>query len=447
MPPILTSIPYLAFLVPVFMAWGQIKGFLISVFRLVIVETHVQGPAAQPIMLYLNQHAKKAPTNVTKYSSIWSHIRRFKKEAIVLFEGVRDLPVQWYWYKRTIVTLHDKRGTDKETGVTRDALVHLRYLRGTLDTEKLLSDAVEWFRTRNDNANALDAYKSSRFYVRRYVGTNTANDIPSNSYANRTAENEVKARASISSGDEDYRLSRFINYETADVGYSGRLFFHVFNSNAKRILADVTRWFKSREWYQDKGLLWRRGSLLFGPPGSGKSSLIRKVGQALDLPVLSFELSTMTDPKFISLWDEARRESPCIIVMEDIDTVFHKREPANVNIKLSFECLLNCISGVEPAEGVYLFITTNKLEQLDEALGVPNGKGVSTRPGRLDTCFHMGDITLEEKLQIASHFLGTSDEGARLITESNGCTAAQFSDMCSQRALDLHWNSNSINSS
>lgn len=433
MPTLFTSIPYLAFLVPIFMAWGQIRGFLVSAFRLVIVETHVQGPAAQPVMLFLNQYAKKAPTNVTKYSSVWLHIRKLKTSAILLFEGVRELPIQWYWYKGTLVTLHDKRGTDKETGVMKDSLVQLRYLRGTLNAEALLTEAAEWYRTRNDKAEIEN--KSSRFFVRRYVGRNESRMIGDSLM--KTAD----SGRPIGQADEDWRIARYINYDTSEVGYSGRLFFHVFNANARKILNDVTRWFKSRDWYQDKGLLWRRGSLLFGQPGSGKSSLIRKIGQSLDMPVLSFELSTMTDPQMISFWESARTESPCIIVMEDIDTVFHKREPANANIKLSFECLLNCISGVEPAEGVYLFITTNKLEQLDEALGVPNSKGVSTRPGRLDTCFHMGDITEVEKRAIVEHFLDDHlAEGVRLIEKSNGCTAAQFSDMCSQRALELHWN-------
>ncbi len=432
-----TSIPYLAWLAPLVLMWQQVKSFLQSLIRLVIVETHVSGPASQPVQLYLNQHAKKAPTNVTKYSSTWLYIKLLKGSGIVLFEGVRDLPIQWYWYRGTIVTLTDKRGTDKERGVTIDNMVQLRYLRGTLDAVKMLGEAVEWYRTRDETAINTTS-KTPRFFVRRYIGRGGGQDVTPGSVQSMKADAAREAR--LGQGDEDHRLAKLINYQQTDIGYADRLFFHVFNDNAKGILSDVTRWLKSREWYQEKGLLWRRGSLLFGPPGSGKSSLIRKVGQALDLPVLSFELSTMTDSQFIAYWDEARRHEPCIIVMEDIDTVFHKRAPANENIKLSFECVLNCISGVEPAEGVYLFITTNKLEELDEALGVPNSKGVSTRPGRLDTCFHMGEITLEEKRQIATHFLDAQPEiGARLIEESNGCTAAQFSDMCSQKALELHW--------
>jgi len=94
-----------------------------------------------------------------------------------------------------------------------------------------------------------------------------------------------------------------------------------------------------------------------------------------------------------------------------------------------------------PSEGVYLCVTTNRLDYLDEALGIPNERGVSTRPGRLDTCFEIGNIDEKQKRDIAAHFLdGHSKDIERLIKESNGCTAAQFNDVCSQRALELYWN-------
>lgn len=429
-----SSLPFLAFLVPMFMAWGQIKGFLLNVVRLVLVETQVSGIASTALLQYLRLHGKRMPTNVLKYASMWVYAQSRKGMGILLFEGSRDLPTQWYWFKGNAFTVTEKRGQDKERGITIENLTSLRYLRGTIDAEALLNEAITWYENRDKVSQA--AIKTPRFYVRRFIGRGA--DAAT---ANLTGEAKMGAQSvPVGMADEDWKFSHLLNYSIGDLGYSATLFFYVFNQNAQKIHDDVARWLKSKEWYEQKGLLHRRGSLLFGPAGSGKSSLIRKVGQSLDLPVFAFELSTMTDQQLIGFWDEARRSGPCIIVMEDIDTVFHKREPANPNIKLSFECLLNCISGVEPAEGVYLFITTNKLEELDDALGVPNERGVSTRPGRLDTCFHMGEITVDEKKQIASHFLGEHPEvGAHLIEESNGCTAAQFSDMCSQKALELHW--------
>lgn len=429
---LISYLPGLAFLVPIAMAWSHIKGFVTSLIRTVVMETQAQGGASMALLMYLRLHAKRMPTNVLKIASNWVYVKD-KGNRILLYEGSRDLPSSWYWWRGNLFLVTEKRGHDKERGVNVDNLTSIRYLRGTVDAECLLKEAVEWFVNREKTLDMVG--RPPRFYVKRFVGRANEN-MPS---SGQIMEAEAK-RVSMDSADENWRFARLINYQIGDLGYSSKLFFYVFGESAQRVFDDVSKWLKSQEWYEKRGLLHRRGALLYGPPGSGKSSLIRKVGQTLDIPVFSFELSTMTDSQFISYWDDARRSNPCILVMEDIDTVFNKRQPATANIKLSFECLLNCISGVEPAEGIYLFVTTNRLDYLDEALGIPNAKGVSTRPGRLDTCFYMAEITLKEKQQIVAHFLGEHPAlGARLIEESNGCTAAQFSDMCAQKALELYW--------
>lgn len=421
---------------PIVMLWGQIKSFGQSLIRLVLVETQVSGVASVALLQYLRLHGNRLPSNVLKYASSWVFSQSRKGMGIILFEGSRDLPTQWYWFKKSIFTATEKRGQDKERGISVDNLTVLRYLRGTVNVEAILKEAITWYENRDKVSQ--EAVKLPRFYVKRFIGLGA-----NMAYASTETPQKANRDTIVGSADEDWKFARLLNYSLSDLGYSGKLFFHVFNENAQKVYNDVARWIKSQDWYETKGLLHRRGALLHGQPGSGKSSLIRKIGQSLDLPVFSFELSTMTDQQLINFWDEAKRSGPCIIVMEDIDTVFKGREPANPNIKVSFECLLNCISGVEPGEGVYLFVTTNRLEYLDSALGIPNSKGVSTRPGRIDTCFHMGEITIEEKKQIVAHFLADyPTDGERLIEESNGCTAAQFSDMCSQKALELHWKEN-----
>lgn len=430
---LMPSLPFLALLAPILLFWTQAKDLVVKVVRLVIVEAQIEQGASKAVLYYLREKGKRAPTNVIKYMSTWEYIKA-QGLKMVAFEGVRDLKNQWYWFEGNLITVSDKRGNDKVSGISYQECITLRYLRWTVNVEDLICRSIQWYEDK-DSLNALR--QSPRFHVVRFVGQTRREDgsAPLSNGSNHTKEIEAQR-----SSDEDWKHTRLLNYSISDIGYSKREFFHVFNENATKIKQDVTRWLNAKKWYEEKGLLFRRGSLLFGPPGSGKSSLIRKIGQALDLPVLSFELSTMNDQQFIEFWSNARQAQPCIVVMEDIDTVFNKRQPANANIKLSFECLLNCISGVEPAEDIYLFVTTNKLEYLDEALGIPNEKGVSTRPGRLDTCFHMGDISLDEKQQIVKHFLNEYPEvGSRLIEESNGCTAAQFSDMCSQKALELYW--------
>lgn len=434
---LLTNLPFLAVAAPLILFWGQAKDLLTKVVRLFIVEAQVHSRASEAVMYYLREHGRKVPTNILKYSSRYEFIKAAGREKMLAYEAVRDLSNQWYWHAGNLVTISDKHGKDKDTGISYDRAITLRYLRGTIDIETLIKDAIKWYEAM-DSADSVREFP--RFYVRRLTGsggrdTENARGTPQ-TYSSKNSDGGSEMAATY----EDWKYSRLLNYSISDIGYAKRDFFYVFNPTTQSVKDDVERWLKAKDWYSARGLLWRRGSLLSSVPGAGKSSLIRKIGQSLDLPVLAFDLSTMNDIEFIRYWSEVRYNQPCIVVMEDIDTVFHRRDPANPNIKLSFECLLNCISGVEPAEGIYLFVTTNRLDQLDEALGVPNARGVSTRPGRLDTCFEMGDITVDEKREIVNHFLADhADIGAALIESSNGCTAAQFSDMCSQKALELYW--------
>lgn len=78
-----------------------------------------------------------------------------------------------------------------------------------------------------------------------------------------------------------------------------------------------------------------------------------------------------------------------IALIEDIDGVFHGRQnvlrgESGQGSRLTFDCVLNCLSGVQTADGVFTVITTNHLELVDPALGRPMASGDASRPGRLD---------------------------------------------------------------
>jgi len=169
------------------------------------------------------------------------------------------------------------------------------------------------------------------------------------------------------------------------------------------------------QWYADRGIPFRRGFLLFGVPGSGKTSLIHAIAGelSLDIYVVSLSASWMTDSTLTTLM--GRVPARCILLLEDLDAAFTRsvtrdnsstgtpnknggsgsggvvQGPQNNNSNnngsgnnsdnisdlntLSLSGLLNAIDGVAAAEGRLLFATTNHLERLDPAL---------SRPGRMD---------------------------------------------------------------
>ncbi len=178
-------------------------------------------------------------------------------------------------------------------------------------------------------------------------------------------------------------------------------------SMAKDILADVRNFLDSEQWYQNLGIPYRRGYLLHGSPGNGKSSLVTAIASELHLDVCVLNLSNraMSDSKLA----EAMGNVPdgAIILIEDIDCVFQERKKVDEQENVSFSGLLNTIDGVIAGEGRLLFLTTNHIEKLDAAL---------IRPGRVDVKLEIQDATKEQALALWLRFFPTLTEfGARFI--------------------------------
>ncbi|KAF8075248.1 P-loop containing nucleoside triphosphate hydrolase protein [Lyophyllum atratum] len=162
------------------------------------------------------------------------------------------------------------------------------------------------------------------------------------------------------------------------------------------LLADCKDFLCSEEWYAERGIPFRRGYLLHGVPGSGKTSLIHSLAGelGLDIYVVSLSSKGMSDNTLTTLMGHV--PSRCILLLEDLDAAFTRsvsRDSTSTGAPtasastttttaettdgstLSLSGLLNSLDGVAAAEGRLLFATTNHIERLDPAL---------SRPGRMD---------------------------------------------------------------
>ncbi|KDQ19609.1 hypothetical protein BOTBODRAFT_444023 [Botryobasidium botryosum FD-172 SS1] len=168
------------------------------------------------------------------------------------------------------------------------------------------------------------------------------------------------------------------------------------------LLADAQDFLRSEYWYGERGIPFRRGYLLHGVPGSGKTSLIHAMAGelGLDIYVISLSAKGMSDTTLSTLM--SRVPPRCIVLLEDLDAAFTRgvsRDAKSTGIPragssstattatpaatteapdpntLSLSGLLNSLDGVAAAEGRLLFATTNHIERLDPAL---------SRPGRMD---------------------------------------------------------------
>lgn len=147
------------------------------------------------------------------------------------------------------------------------------------------------------------------------------------------------------------------------------------------LLADLERFFDSRERYARLGVPWRRGYLLHGPPGTGKTSLVTALASELHLNVCTLSLASpiVTDEKIHTLLAAVPQRS--LLLIEDVDAFFRERDAAHAQVRLSFSGFLNALDGVATQEGMVLFMTTNHLDRLDPAL---------IRAGRIDERVELG---------------------------------------------------------
>jgi chaperone BCS1 len=182
----------------------------------------------------------------------------------------------------------------------------------------------------------------------------------------------------------------------------------------KDLVDDVTDYLNpaTQRWYANRGIPYRRGYLLHGPPGTGKSSLSLALAGffKMRIYIVSLNSVTATEETLGGLFAELPRR--CVVLLEDIDTagLTHTREENgssnsdsskdddddmeptqitpgngntnnNPNSRLSLSGLLNILDGVASQEGRILIMTTNHIEKLDKAL---------IRPGRVDMVVEFG---------------------------------------------------------
>ncbi|KAK3044944.1 hypothetical protein LTS18_014981, partial [Coniosporium uncinatum] len=141
---------------------------------------------------------------------------------------------------------------------------------------------------------------------------------------------------------------------------------------AEHIMQDLRSFLEARTWYLDRGIPYRRGYLLYGPPGTGKSSFIQALAGELDFNIAILNVSErgMTDDKLNNLFMKIPQRT--IVLLEDADAAFVNRRQTDAEgysgATVTFSGLLNALDGVASAEERIIFLTTNHVERLDEAL-------------------------------------------------------------------------------
>lgn len=184
------------------------------------------------------------------------------------------------------------------------------------------------------------------------------------------------------------------------------------------VIDDARRFLADRQWYADRGIPWRRGYLLHGPPGNGKSSLAHALASKLGMSISVANLASFpSDAAMIECLGRVPRGH--LLLLEDIDAAYSGRK-ANSNSP-SFSGLLNALDGVTAQEGRVLVMTTNHVDALDPAL---------IRPGRADVRLPIGNATHAQAAAMFRRFFTEAGEAdaARFAGAAAGCSMARIQE-------------------
>ncbi|KAI8882502.1 hypothetical protein K501DRAFT_251249 [Backusella circina FSU 941] len=173
------------------------------------------------------------------------------------------------------------------------------------------------------------------------------------------------------------------------------------------LVHDAEEFLQSEQWYSEKGIPYRRGYLLYGTPGSGKTSFVYSLAGELGLNIYVVNLSNkgLTDATLSELLTDT--PTRCILLIEDVDAAFVQRSKGDDmgTNNITFSGLLNAIDGVAAQEGRILCMTTNHLERLDNAL---------IRPGRIDVRVHFGHATQLQAAELFTKFYPNISQDSEL---------------------------------
>jgi SpoVK/Ycf46/Vps4 family AAA+-type ATPase len=147
---------------------------------------------------------------------------------------------------------------------------------------------------------------------------------------------------------------------------------------------DFVQFFRSQEVYEQYGIPWTRGALFIGPPGNGKTHTLKALVNQLGQPCLyvkGFKSEYATEENIGSVFARARLTKPCLLVLEDLDSLIDDENR-------SF--FLNELDGFESNSGLVVLATTNHPDKLDPA--------IRDRPGRFDRKYYFNLPSAAERL-------------------------------------------------
>lgn len=211
---------------------------------------------------------------------------------------------------------------------------------------------------------------------------------------------------------------------------------------AKELLTEIVDFLHNPKKYQEIGAVCPKGALLVGPPGTGKTLVAKAVAGEANVPFFSMSGSEFVEmfvgmgaSKVRDLFKQANEKAPCIVFIDEIDTIGKKRDNAgyggNDEREQTLNQLLTEMDGFDASKGVVILAATNRPDSLDPAL---------LRPGRFDRRIpvELPDLKGREeilKVHAKKVRLGDDIDFNAIARAASGASGAELANMVNEAAL------------
>lgn len=190
------------------------------------------------------------------------------------------------------------------------------------------------------------------------------------------------------------------------------------------ICSDIDLFFKNGEFYKNNNLTYKRGILLYGPPGNGKSSLIKQILKDNPDKVCILVDHYLVESPLNGFLSHVTKGKDKIIIIEDIDSVPDYERST----------FLNFLDGAEGLEKTFIIATTNYLNKLDPA--------ICNRPSRFDKTYHFGLPNRNTRVKIIKRYFKDIDdkkiEEASVATDGfSGAWIKELFIQCGTQKIDI----------
>ena len=435
----MNNLGYFAFLMPIVLFYQQSKNILLKIFSIFWKTKLVPDILDQ--VAYLELYNNSFILNFNNYDLIRSNIYslKYNRNLLAYFKLYTFEIFLYKWYIPLFVSGYS---------YLNNRSLKIQYLSFTFNFDKFIDEIVRRYYyeecLKHDNLEK----KFNRFQIIEIRGRSIKNKIddnylpPAASIQKEDSFPEEKVMMahtylpflSITKKIESMVFLKHneVLWSSPDVIIKNK---YQFTDQGKYVLNQVKKWICAEEWYYERNIVHKRGMLLNGSPGQGKSALILEIAKKLGLTIYSFDLSLMDNEEFSRNLNNLC-PSLDIVLFEDIDNIWNGREnitKTNNFGGLTFDCFINKLSGINSVKNKFIFITTNHIENVDTAL---------LRKGRIDEIITLQPLNSIEKSNMANLILDGINKQIidKILIDGQNDSTAEFENRCIQTALDNFWN-------